>query len=40
MGVSGLGLDVTAGHLFIGCDAAAEVMNVGEDGVALETSAV
>jgi hypothetical protein len=31
-GPHGLALDVAAGHLFIGCDAAAEVMNVGGDG--------
>jgi DNA-binding beta-propeller fold protein YncE len=31
-GPHGLGLDVTTGHLFIGCDATAEVMNVGGDG--------
>ena len=30
-----MGLDVAAGHLFIGCDAAAEVMNVGGDGAVL-----
>jgi DNA-binding beta-propeller fold protein YncE len=34
-GPHGLGLDVAAGHLFIGCDAAAEVMNVGGDGAIL-----
>src|SRR5262249_47116381 len=34
-GPHGLGLDVEAGHLFIGCDAAAEVMNVGGDGAGL-----
>jgi DNA-binding beta-propeller fold protein YncE len=34
-GPHGLGLDVAAGHLFIGCDAAAEVMNVGGDGAVL-----
>ena len=31
-GPHGLGLDTAAGHLFIGCDALAEVMNVGGDG--------
>ena len=34
-GPHGLGLDVAAGHLFVGCDAAAEVMNVGGDGAVL-----
>jgi DNA-binding beta-propeller fold protein YncE len=34
-GPHGLGLDVAAGHLFIGCDAAAEVMNVGGDGAVM-----
>jgi DNA-binding beta-propeller fold protein YncE len=34
-GPHGLGLDVEAGHLFIGCDALAEVMNVGGDGAVL-----
>ena len=34
-GPHGLALDVAAGHLFIGCDAAAEVMNVGGDGAVL-----
>lgn len=34
-GPHGLGLDVEAGHLFIGCDAIAEVMNVGGDGAVL-----
>jgi len=34
-GPHGLGLDVAAGHLFIGCDALAEVMNVGGDGAVL-----
>jgi DNA-binding beta-propeller fold protein YncE len=34
-GPHGLGLDVAAGHLFIGCDATAEVMNVGGDGAVL-----
>src|SRR5262249_20265139 len=34
-GPHGLGLDATAGHLFIGCDALAEVMNVGGDGAVL-----
>ena len=34
-GPHGLGLDVAAGHLFIGCDAIAEVMNVGGDGAVL-----
>jgi DNA-binding beta-propeller fold protein YncE len=34
-GPHGLGLDEVAGHLFIGCDAAAEVMNVGGDGAVL-----
>src|SRR5262249_8212096 len=34
-GPHGLGLDVDAGHLFIGCDAAAEGMNVGGDGAVL-----
>ena len=34
-GPHGLGLDVAAGHLFIGCDALAEVMNVGTDGAVL-----
>jgi len=34
-GPHGLALDVDAGHLFIGCDAAAEVMNVGGDGAVL-----
>jgi DNA-binding beta-propeller fold protein YncE len=34
-GPHGLGLDEAAGHLFIGCDAAAEVMNVGGDGAIL-----
>src|SRR5262245_53858981 len=34
-GPHGLGLDVAAGHLFIGCDAAAEVMNIGGDGAVL-----
>jgi hypothetical protein len=34
-GPHGLGLDVAAGHLFIGCDAGAEVMNVGGDGAVL-----
>jgi DNA-binding beta-propeller fold protein YncE len=36
-GPHGLGLDETAGHLFIGCDATAEVMNVGGDGAILST---
>jgi len=31
-GPHGLSLDVPAGHLFFGCDAAAEVMDVGRDG--------
>ena len=31
-GPHGLSLDAAAGHLFIGCDAVAEVMNVGGDG--------
>ena len=34
-GPHGLGLDTAAGHLFIGCDAAAEVMNVGGSGAVL-----
>jgi DNA-binding beta-propeller fold protein YncE len=34
-GPHGLGLDVAAGHLFVGCDASAEVMNVGGDGAIL-----
>lgn len=34
-GPHGLGLDVAAAHLFIGCDALAEVMNVGSDGAVL-----
>ena len=34
-GPHGLGLDVAAGHLFIGCDATAEVMNVAGDGAVL-----
>src|SRR5262249_57517687 len=34
-GREGVGLDVGAGHLFIGCDATAEVMNVGGDGAVL-----
>ena len=34
-GPHGIGLDVDAGHLFIGCDATAEVMNVGGDGAVL-----
>ena len=34
-GPHGLALDVAAGHLFIGCDAAAEVMNVGGNGAVL-----
>jgi DNA-binding beta-propeller fold protein YncE len=34
-GPHGLALDVAAGHLLIGCDAAAEVMNVGGDGAVL-----
>jgi DNA-binding beta-propeller fold protein YncE len=34
-GPHGLGLDAAAGHLFIGCDALAEVMNVGGDGAVL-----
>lgn len=34
-GPHGLGLDEAAGHLFIGCDALAEVMNVGGDGAVL-----
>jgi DNA-binding beta-propeller fold protein YncE len=34
-GPHGLGLDVAAGHLFVGCDASAEVMNVGGDGAVL-----
>jgi len=34
-GPHGLGLDVSAGHLFIGCDASAQVMNVGGDGAVL-----
>ena len=34
-GPHGLGVDVTAGHLFIACDAGAEVMNVGGDGTIL-----
>ena len=34
-GPHGLSLDVAAGHLFIGCDAAAEVMNVAGDGAVL-----
>jgi hypothetical protein len=34
-GPHGLGLDEAAGHLFIGCDATAEVMNVGGDGAVL-----
>jgi DNA-binding beta-propeller fold protein YncE len=34
-GPHGLGLDLTAGHLFIGCDAAAEVMNVSGDGAVI-----
>jgi hypothetical protein len=28
-------LDIAAGHLFIGCDSTAEVMNVGGDGAVL-----
>src|SRR5262249_39850103 len=31
----GLALDEAAGHLFIGCDASAEVMNVGGDGTVI-----
>src|SRR5579864_2787249 len=34
-GPHGLGLDAAAGHLFIGCDALAEVMNVAGDGAVL-----
>jgi DNA-binding beta-propeller fold protein YncE len=34
-GPHGLALDEAAGHLFIGCDALAEVMNVGGDGAVL-----
>jgi DNA-binding beta-propeller fold protein YncE len=34
-GPHGLSLDAAAGHLFVGCDAAAEVMNVGADGAVL-----
>jgi DNA-binding beta-propeller fold protein YncE len=34
-GPHGLSLDVAAGHLFIGCDAAAEAMNVAGDGAVL-----
>jgi DNA-binding beta-propeller fold protein YncE len=34
-GPHGLGLDVAAGHLFIGCDATAEVMNVAGNGAVL-----
>src|SRR5580704_695681 len=34
-GPHGLALDVAAGHLFIGCDAIAEVMNVGGNGAVL-----
>ena len=34
-GPHGLALDVVAGHLLIGCDAIAEVMNVGGDGAVL-----
>ncbi len=34
-GPHGLSLDVAAGHLFIGCDAAAEAMNVGGDGAVI-----
>jgi hypothetical protein len=34
-GPHGLSLDAAAGHLFIGCDAIAEVMNVGGDGSVL-----
>jgi DNA-binding beta-propeller fold protein YncE len=34
-GPHGLALDVAAGHLFIGCDAVAEVMNVGGNGAVL-----
>jgi hypothetical protein len=34
-GPHGLGLDAATGHLFIGCDAALEVMNVGGDGAVL-----
>jgi DNA-binding beta-propeller fold protein YncE len=34
-GPHGLGLDVAAGHLFVACDAGAEVMNVGKDGAVL-----
>jgi DNA-binding beta-propeller fold protein YncE len=34
-GPHGLGLDVATGHLFIGCDAVAEVMNVGGNGAVL-----
>jgi hypothetical protein len=34
-GPHGLSLDAAAGHLFIGCDAVAEVMNVGGDGAVL-----
>ena len=34
-GPHGLGLDVAGGFLFIGCDAAAEVMNVGGDGAVI-----
>jgi hypothetical protein len=34
-GPHGLALDEAAGHLFIGCDALAEVMNVGADGAVL-----
>jgi DNA-binding beta-propeller fold protein YncE len=34
-GPHGLGLDVAAGHLFVACDAGAEVMNVAGDGAVL-----
>jgi len=34
-GPHGLSVDAAAGHLFIGCDAAAEVMNVAQDGAIL-----
>ena len=34
-GPHGLGLDAAAGYLFIGCDALAEVMNVGGDGAVM-----
>jgi DNA-binding beta-propeller fold protein YncE len=34
-GPHGLSVDIAAGHLFIGCDAAAEVMNVAGDGAVL-----